>query len=192
MRKIIQTNTDTLDLLSDNRLMLKAKDGDLDQLGLLFERYHRVLYSFFYNRNQDGGLSEDLVQDVFVRIMKYRHNYRGGDFKSWLFHIARNVQHDHFRRRGLGPLEDVDQWKDVIPDENLDEPRRLIGHEESRQLRDALRRLDPEKREVIVLAKLKGLKYKEIGDLLGCTEGAVKIKVFRALKDLRKYYLKAL
>ncbi len=169
--------------------MQKVKAGDLDQLGLLFERYHRVLFSFFYHLNQSVELSEDLVQNVFLRVLKYRHNFRGdGEFKSWLFHIARNVNYDHHRRYRQRHVEDVEAWKDRLPDESPGRQQEMIQEEEMEKLKMALRRLEPEKREVIVLSKLKGMKYREIGQVLGCTEGAVKVKVYRALRALKAVY----
>ena len=82
--------------------MVKVRDGDLDRLGMLFERYKRPLYGFFYGLSRDRDLSEDLVQNTFFRILKYRHLFRGeGDFKTWMFHIARNVNNDHYRKDKL-------------------------------------------------------------------------------------------
>jgi DNA-directed RNA polymerase specialized sigma24 family protein len=72
-----------LEALSDNSLMIKVRDGDLARLGLLFERYKKPLYGFFYGLNRNQDLSEDLVQNTFFRIMKYRHLFRGdGDFQD--------------------------------------------------------------------------------------------------------------
>ncbi|HEY5824071.1 MAG TPA: sigma factor, partial [Cyclobacteriaceae bacterium] len=62
-----------LETLADNSLMIKVRDGDLDKLGLLFERYKKPLYGFFYGMNKSQELSQDLVQNTFFRIMKYRH-----------------------------------------------------------------------------------------------------------------------
>jgi len=178
-----------LETLSDNRLMLKVREGELDQLGLLFERYHRPLFSFFYNRSKNAALSEDLVQNVFVRVLKYRRNFRGdGEFKAWLFHIARNVQYDHHRKWSKRHTENVDEWKDQIEDNGISQHERLVEEEKMEQLKTALQHLDPDKREVIVMAKMKGMKYAEIGQLLGCTEGAVKVRVYRALKELKDIY----
>ena len=175
-----------MEALSDNRLMLRVKEGDLDQLGLLFERYHRALFGFFYNKNKDVTLSEDLVQNVFVRILKYKHRYRGdGEFKNWLFHIARNVNVDHYRKKRIKHTEPIENWQEQIEDQGLNKSQQMMQDEELRQLRLALQKLDPEKREVIVMSKLQGLRYKEIGQLLGCSEGAVKVKVFRAMKALK-------
>lgn len=169
--------------------MLEVKKGNLDKLGLLFERYHRILFGFFYNKNKDVTLSEDLVQNVFIRILKYKHRYRGdGEFKNWIFHIARNVNVDHYRKKRIKHTEKVEDWQDQIEDNSPDKSQQMMQEEKLAKLRQALQKLEPENREVLVMSKLQGLKYKEIGQLLGCTEGAVKVKVFRALKSLKSIY----
>jgi DNA-directed RNA polymerase specialized sigma24 family protein len=60
---------------ADNELMLKVRDGDLGKLSFLFERYHRALFNFFLRSTGSRDLSEDLVQEVFLRILKYRHTF---------------------------------------------------------------------------------------------------------------------
>lgn len=176
--------------LGDNTLMIKVKDGDLDKLGLLFERYKKPLFGFFYGMNKDTDLSEDLVQNVFLRILKYRYLFRGdGDFKTWMFHIARNVSHDHFRKLKWKGKEALGHWENHV------------GHEENRQtefqqdeelqlLSLALGKLPEDKREIILLSKFHDKKYREIGEIIGCSEGAVKVKVFRAIQELREVYKK--
>ena len=170
--------------------MIKVKDGDTDKLGLLFERYKKPLFGFFYGMTRDPELSEDLVQNVFVRILKYRYLFRGeGDFKTWMFHIARNVNHDHYRKT---------KWKGKDSLENLQE--RLSNYEnrdtqyqqdeELQLLSMAIDRLPQDRREILFLSKFQDKKYKEIGEILGCSEGAVKVKVFRALQDLKAVYKK--
>ena len=175
--------------VSDNQLMFSVKKGNLDHLGLLFERYHRILFRFFYNYNQNVELSEDLVQNVFVRILKYRHRFKGtGEFKSWMFHIARNVQFDHYRKKRIKATDRVEDWEEQLTDSSTDFTQEMIKREEYQRLQKAIQKLPSDKREVLVLSKLQGKKYKEIGELLGCTEGAVKVKVFRALKALKEVY----
>ena len=177
-----------MEAIADNALMEKVRDGDLDRLGLLFERYKRPLYGFFYGMNKDQELSEDLVQNTFFRILKYRHLFRGeGDFKTWMFHIARNVSHDHFRKNKIKIKESVEHWQDRLghEDHRLAEMQRV---EEKEMLSVALDKLPAEKREVLLLSKYQEKKYKEIGEILGCSEGAVKVKVFRALQELKAVY----
>lgn len=177
-----------MESLSDNALMLKVKEGDLDRLGLLFERYKRPLYGFFYNMSKDGELAEDLVQNVFVRILKYRYLFRGeGDFRTWMFHIARNVNHDNFRKDKIRHKDAIEDWEDHLPDDH-DSMASFQKDEELQLLSMAMDRLPEEKRELLLLSKYQDKKYKEIGEILGCTEGAVKVKVFRALQDLRAVY----
>ena len=169
--------------------MLNVKEGNLDHMGLLFERYNRILFTFFYRMNYQSALSEDLVQNVFFRIMKYKHAFKGdGEFKTWMFHIARNVNTDHYRKsKKLGNREDIEQWNERLTDQpQIDQQEQK--DEDLGVLKLAMSKLSDEKREILNLSKLKGIKYKEIGEMLNCSEGAVKVKVFRALNDLKKIY----
>ena len=124
---------------------------------------------------------------MFVRILKYKHRYRGdGEFKNWIFHIARNVNVDHYRKKRIKHTEKIEDWQDEIADNSINQSQQMMQKEELNKLRRALQKLEPEKREVIIMSKLEGLKYKEIAQILGCSEGAVKVKVFRALKALKQ------
>ena len=171
--------------------MLKVKSGQLDQLGLLFERYNRPLYGFFLRLTGDEELSEDLVQNVFVRIIKYRHTYKGdGKFSTWMYHMARNLFADHYRKeKRRGYKEDLDVAdRYQTNDDNVEKSK--IASEELGLLQLAMDRLPEDKREILVLSKYQGMKYKDIADLLEITESAVKVRIFRALKELRVCYEK--
>ena len=184
----MKTPASPLETLSDNSLMLKVKDGDLDRLGLLFERYKKPLFGFFYGMNKDAELCEDLVQNVFFRILKYRYLFRGeGDFKTWMFHIARNVNHDHYRKNKLGKRESVEDWNEKLGHSDI-YTTHVQQDEELKMLSLAMDRLPEDKREILMLSKFQDKKYKEIGEIIGCSEGAVKVKVFRALQDLKAVY----
>jgi RNA polymerase sigma-70 factor (ECF subfamily) len=186
----LKTSPSELDALTDNALMLKVRDGDLDKMSLLFERYKKPLFGFFYHMNKDAALSEDLVQNVFLRILKYRYLFRGdGDFRTWMFHIARNVSHDHFRKSKVTAKDSLEAWQDRLgSDDNRSSG--IQREEEMHLLSMAMDRLPEDKREILVLSKFQDKKYKEIGELLGCSEGAVKVKVFRALQELKEMYQK--
>lgn len=168
--------------------MLNVKEGDLDKLGLLFERYKKPLYGFFYGMSRDAELCEDLVQNVFFRILKYRHLFRGeGDFRTWMYHIARNVSHDNFRKNKIRHKDSVDDWQEKLG-HNDNRSTQFHHDEELDMLSMAMDKLPDDKRELILLSKYHEKKYKEIGEILGCSEGAVKVKVFRALQELKEIY----
>ena len=171
--------------LTDNALMLKVKSGDLDKLGLLYERHKKRLFGFFYNMNHNSSLSEDLVQNVFIRMLKYRHTYSGqGSFLAWMFSMARNVRYDFYKKNGQKHA-DLTQLEYKIEDGDTIE-KQMNRRDDIALIQKAMMKLDHEKREVLVLSKFKEMKFSDIGKVLGCSEGAAKVKAHRALKDLKQ------
>ena len=173
--------------LEDNALMLKVKSGELSLLGLLFERYHKALYGFFYRLTSgQQELSEDLVQTVFMRILTYRHTFEGkGKFISWMYHMARNVLADEFRKqKKQGYKDELEKAENKLSLSEMPDDR----EEELQLLEKAMRQLSPEKRELLEMSKFQELPYRTIGDILGCSEGNVKVKVFRAVQELKSVY----
>src|SRR5215467_14541162 len=84
---------------TDENLMLAVRAGDVSKLGLLFDRHHRALFDFFARMTGSRSLADDLVQDVFFRILKYRDTFREESrFKAWMFRIARTARFDHYRK----------------------------------------------------------------------------------------------
>ncbi|WP_246075171.1 RNA polymerase sigma factor [Gracilimonas mengyeensis] len=166
--------------------MMKVKNGDLDKLGLLFERYHRPLFGYFYRMSKEQEVSEDLVQSVFERLLKYRQTYSGdGKFSTWLFSIARNAHIDHYRKEQRnGVTLEIDENR-LEAEDNGQELLVRNKADKKEILEKALDLLEEEKREIIILSRYEGLKYKEIAELYDTTEGAVKVKMFRAMKELK-------
>ena len=158
-----------MESISDNALMSRVKEGEIDRLGLLFERYHKVLFTFFYRIHIDANVSEDLTQDVFVRILRYRKGFKGdGSFKVWMFHIARNVSNDQFKKDGRRRFAtgDIEKWNDKLVDDG-DRMSTEIKENNDKMLYEALEMIEPEKKQLIVLSKLEGMKYYDIGELYG-------------------------
>ena len=176
---------------SDHDLMIAVRAGEIRRLGDLFERYHKPLYGFFVRLTNQPSVGEDLVQIVFYRILKYRHTYRDeGKFSAWIYHLARKVAADHFRKHAstpipTDPVDLVDQ-----PDVEAQPSDQAAVAEDVVLLRAALARLPLEHREVLVLSRLQHLEHKEIAKLMDCSVGAVKVRAHRALKELREVYFK--
>src|SRR5579872_5758178 len=83
----------------DNANMLKVRSGDLDKMALLFHRHHRPLFGFLFHMTRQKEASEDLLQNVFYRMLRSRHTFTGeGDFRTWMYFIARNVAKDFLKK----------------------------------------------------------------------------------------------
>ena len=171
--------------------MLKVKNGDIDKMGLLYERYNRQLYRFLFNMTRQKELSEDMVQNIFFRMLKYPGGFMGfGEFKTWMYHIARNTAYDHFRKVKRTPAHsELINWEERIEGEQYADTK-LEKEEEIKTLESAMEKLSDENRELLILCRFQELKYHEIAKILNTTEGAIKIRVHRALNQLKSNYLK--
>jgi RNA polymerase sigma-70 factor (ECF subfamily) len=172
---------------TDNELMEQVRDGKVEKLAVLFERHQAMLYNFFLRLTGNRATSEDLVQEVFIRILKYRAGYQGESrFVVWMFQIARNAHVDFLRRR-----KDEVPLDDRVPEAPSREPLpedRFEADQEAALVRRALDRLPEKKKELLVLFRFQNLKLREIAELLDCQVGTVKVQVHRALKDLSRIY----
>lgn len=168
----------------DEDVMLQVRDGEVQMLGVLFDRYQSPLFNFYSKMTQDRTVSEDLVQEVFLRILRYRQTYRPGtSFRTWMYQIARNTRIDQVRKvRPESPLV----TEPIATPRVTDDAER---QQEAQLLQRALMQLPEDKREVLVLSRFQELKYDEIARLLGCEPSAVKVRVHRALQQLREVYL---
>jgi RNA polymerase sigma factor (sigma-70 family) len=176
---------------TDHELMIAVRAGEIRKLGELFERYNRRLYGFFVRLTNQQSASEDLVQIVFYRILKYRHTYRDeGKFSAWIYHLARKVAADHFRKSASlpAPTDPSNLVEHADPEPQPSE--RAATTEDVSLLRAALAHLPLVHREVLVLSRLQHLEHKEVARLLDCSVGAVKVRAHRALKELREIYFK--
>lgn len=173
---------------TDEQLMEQVSQENLAALSVLFDRYQVPLYNFFYRQNYDGALSEDLVQTVFERILKYRQSYvTGMTFRSWIYQIARNVKTDHYKSRyKISDFVQPDELK--ITTTSIEQ--KLTQQEDLQQLELAMQQLPAPQREILVMTRFQKMKYGEVATILQCSEGAVKVKVHRALKQLRQIFFK--
>ena len=163
--------------------MQEVRDGDVGKLELLFDRHHRALYHYFLHLTGNAAASEDLVQEVFFRILKYRQSYRPEtNFRAWMFQIGRNAYLDQ-AGRNKGEVAMPEGGPEIGAPEPLPD-RELETKQETALLRRALAGLPTDKREVIVMSRFLDLKYEEIASILKCEVGTVKVRVYRALREL--------
>lgn len=171
----------------DSRLMEAVKSGELSYLAELFERYHRRIFGFCYRMTSSSALAEDLTQEVFVRILKYRESFRpGAEFGPWAFTMARNVCVDHFRRHSEEAVDPVDLEHRRSPEPSAFQV--TSDRQDVSRLRTALEGLTPEQRELLVLTRFERRPYAEVAEALGCSVGAVKVRVHRTVRRLKELY----
>ncbi|HEX2394802.1 MAG TPA: RNA polymerase sigma factor [Bacteroidales bacterium] len=173
---------------TDEMIMNRVKAGNLAELSELFERYNVRIYNFMLKLTFDRSLSQDLTQNLFYRIIKYRHTFKDEfTFKSWIYQLARNIHADHCKKN----KKYTEQYTQVEEyDENIIDQNAAFSEDEFARLDQALSRLKPEQKEIIVLSRFQGLKYSEISVIQNQSVPAIKVQVHRAIKQLRYFYFK--
>lgn len=175
--------------VSDEQLIEWVAKGDASCLGTLFERHNRRVYQYCRQLTRQDAQAEDLVQEVFLRILRKAGSFRGqGSFKAWMFNVARNVTFDHLRavkRRGnLRPAEEsVDQLVDYRSAEQA-----ASGIQDMGKLKRALENLPENVQEVIWLGRFEFDSYKELGLALGCNSGTARVRMHRAMQRLAEEF----
>lgn len=164
-----------------------AAQRDRAAFAVLYRRYLDRVYGFAYHRLGDHHDAEDATERTFLEAMRALGRYRdeGPGFRAWLFRIAHNTVsnvHRSRRRRRTLPIDDAIEPADPAPD-----PAGVaVRAEELRRIRDALEMLPEDRRHVILLRFGEGLSSREIGAILERSEGAVRVLLHRALRDLAK------
>jgi len=172
--------------------MRSVARGDLSGMNAIYENRHRPLFRFFFRLTGRQAVAEDLVHEVFVRMIRYRHTYQSdvatpGVFEAWMYRIARNTLADRHRKLrhettpAEGEMEMIESGRPTPFDV-------ASKRQDLALLYRALRALPEDKREVLVLARFQGLPYEQIGHILGCEANTVKGRVFRAMKELGAIY----
>lgn len=168
-----------------DQIVLRAKDGDPEAFGELFDRYHAPVYRFVASRVHSPSDAEDLAQVVFVKALEAlpRYELRGIPFGGWLFRLARNVVIDHIRtKREHATIDDI-----VERPHDDDGPDELAAlRQEMDDVARALRSLTAEQREAIELRFFAGLSAKEAAEAMGKQEGTVRGLQFRGIAALRR------
>ena len=175
---------ETAATVMDDRLLVEQAQRDLAAFSALYQRYVRQVYRYLLFRVGNAEDAQDLTSQTFLAAMQGLGTYRGQrPFPAWLLGIARHKAADHFRRR----RPDVElESADAVPDghETLDEvvDRRL----ELDQVARKLRTLSPNRAEALSLRLFAGLEVAEIAAIMDKNEAAVRMLVFRGLRDLQE------
>ena len=173
--------------LSDQELMKIVQAGDFSPASEIYDRYSSRIYNFTYRFLRNSEAAEDATQEVFVKMLKHANQFNGeAKLSTWLFSIAANWCRDYLRKGDNKP-KDSDEVLMMLPASADHSPHRRLEQRETQELiQKALAILTPDQREAILLSRYQGLSYAEIAQISGCSEGAVKTRVFRAMETLKK------
>lgn len=167
---------------TDEELVSELAHGDVGALGELFERHHGRVHALCLRLTGDRHVADDLAQESFLRVHRYARGFGArAAFTTWLYRLVRNVCIDHMRRESRERARAA-----ALASEHTEEGREpTAAHPRQDLLREALRRLAPDKREVLVLSRYHGLSYAEIAEVCQTTVGAIKVRAHRAMRELR-------
>ncbi|MBX6357083.1 MAG: sigma-70 family RNA polymerase sigma factor [Micromonosporaceae bacterium] len=173
------------------QLVERAKAGDAEAFGQIYDRYVDSVYRFVYFRVGNRQLAEDLTADTFLRALNNIGSvtWQGRDLRAWLVTIARNRVADHFKSGryrleiSAGDVLEADR-EERGPEGRPEEA--VLGHITNVALLSAVKRLNPEQQECIVLRFLQGFSVAETAEAMGKTEGAIKALQYRAVRALAR------
>jgi RNA polymerase sigma-70 factor (ECF subfamily) len=173
--------------LSDQELMRIVQAGDFSPASEIYDRYSSRIYNFAFRFLRNSEAAEDATQEVFVKMLKHANQFHGdAKLSTWLFSITANWCRDYLRKAD-NKAKESDDVLVTLPASGENSPDRNLEQKENEQrIRKALAALTPEQREAILLSRYQGLSYAEIAQISGCSEGAVKTRVFRAMETLKK------
>src|SRR6266550_6599482 len=173
--------------LNDQELMRIVQAGDYSPASEIYDRYSGRIYNFAFRFLKNSEAAEDAVQEVFVKMLKHANQFHGdAKLSTWLFSITANWCRDYLRKADNKAKESDDVLVTLPAPAELSPERTLEQRENERRIQKALGALTPEQREAILLSRYQGLSYAEIAQISGCSEGAVKTRVFRAMETLKK------
>jgi RNA polymerase sigma-70 factor (TIGR02952 family) len=168
-------------------LVLRAREGDAEAFGCLYDHYVELVYRYVYYRVGVHALTEDLTSETFLRALRRIPDFRwqGKDFGAWLVTIARNLVADHFKS-GRYRLE-VCTAEPVEPERPQEGPERAVLDAMTyRTLLSAVRRLGSEQQECVVLRFMHGLSVAETALIMEKKSGAIKALQYRAVRSLAR------
>lgn len=176
----------------DAELMLRVREGDDTSFALLLQRHRGPVVHFLYRMVLNQAISEELAQEVFLRVYRSRATYEPtAKFTTWLFriatHLALNWIRDGRKEKGQESLnlELLEGIERQVADRQPTVEQELLYAVKLREVRQAIEALPAKQRAAVMMHKYEELEYAQIARALGCSESAVKSLLFRAYETLR-------
>lgn len=178
--------------LSDEALMLRVKVGDHDAFGEILQRYERQLVVFFLRQLGDEEGARDLAMDTFLRVYKAASRYEPkAKFSTYIYQIARNLYINESKKRTFRRTESLDEMAEdkgmEFADESMDPEQVLEKSEQQSLVQEALTQLPEDQRTILILVEFQELSYERVAQIMGCSIGTVKSRMYRARQKIREW-----
>ena len=171
---------------SDLELVHAGREGDESALGLLVRRHHAAAYRVAVSLVRDDDLAQDVVQDAFMKAFRALHGFRGdASFRTWLLTITANEARGALRRHGRRRETALEDAGPVASDQMNPAQAAMLAQEAGRA-REMLEQLPEKQRMSVSLRIEEGLSFKEIGEVIGSSEGAARVNYFHGIRRLRE------
>jgi RNA polymerase sigma-70 factor (ECF subfamily) len=181
------------DAASDKELLYGLVNGDLEAFDTIVNRYKNRLINFVYRFVKDYDVSEDIVQETFLRVFRKRRDYKAiANFSTWIFTIAGNLAKSELRRRKRWKFLSIDSGygdedKSIdLPDPGMKPDRATAVSILEENVQDSIDSLQSKYKEALILRDIQGMSYKQISEVLGVPVGTIKSRVNRARLKLQK------
>ena len=176
---------------SDIMLAVKSQKGDREAFGTLVENFQKRIYSFCYQFFRDRDIATEMTQETFLRAYRYINKYDPKKkFSTWLYSIAKNICIDEKRKMDRSRAVSIDDANPASilssqQSQHLKDPSQISMQVEDRMLLEkAITQLPEKYRAAIILCYFQELSYQEIAEVLGLNLNLVKVRIFRAKKQL--------
>jgi len=162
----------------------KSSGVDREQFTEVYDQYASRIYQFIYYKTYHKETAEDLTSHTFLRALEKLHQYKPekGSISAWIYQIARNLVADHYRAKKK--TIDIDDVWDLAGTQNVEFD--VQNKEQLEELREVLKKLPAEHRDILILRVWQELPYREISQIIGKSEGACKMMFSRIIAKLRK------
>lgn len=169
----------------DNILLEQARELNALALAEIYDRYAESIYRYLYRYLGDVDLAEDLTSEVFLKLLQALDSPRAPrkQLQGWLYRVAHNLAMDHFRQQAK---RKVLEFREELVESGDSPSAKLEKHQRLQQLRVAISQLTPSQQQVLLLRFGEGLPIAEVGQMMGKSEGAIKLLQYRAVKCLRR------
>jgi len=178
--------------LTDDELIDQVRAGDLQSFEELIDRYRNQVFNFVYRILGSRDEAEDILQDTFMKVYQHLPRYKKqSKFSSYLFTIAHNLSMNrvNYRKRSQMKLDTLAQSGGEVSVSERTPDAQLRENEVATVVHRAIGKLPPKYRAALVLSEFEGFSYKQISEVLDCSVGTVKSRIFRA-RDLLRGYLR--